>query len=174
MVFGICLSNINIIMQHRYRTSGFILKLHTDKVVPAVCSSHCLHITNRPHKVNNQHIIFYILLYVVIYLCVCFILKLYYVMTDSNVMPIFLIWQTVRSSLLFLLMPMTEFLGAAWDVFIPSSGLLKPSDCSQSRLCCHLSEGVGESWSRVKGSVGETSGYHLPKNKYCYNLQNFQ
>ena len=86
---GICLSNINIIMQHRYRTSGFILKLHIDKVVPAVCSSHCLHITNRPHKVNNQHIIFYILLYVVIYLCVCFILNLYDVMTDyANTMPL--------------------------------------------------------------------------------------
>ena len=32
---GICLSNINIIMQHSYRTSGFILKVHIDKVVPA-------------------------------------------------------------------------------------------------------------------------------------------
>ena len=68
MVFGICLSNINIIMQHRYRTSGFILKLHTDKVVPAVCSSHCLHITG--HIKSTINILYFIYCYMLLYICV--------------------------------------------------------------------------------------------------------
>ena len=154
MVFGICLSNINIIMQHSYRTSGFILKLHTDKVVPAVCSSHCLHITNRPQKVSSQHIICYILFYFCVFalyqssilswltLTLC-----QYFWSDKLLDPLcsssWCRWRSFLGQLEMSLFPVL----ACWSHWtVPSQGC--------AAICLKVRERVGAEW---RAEVGLTS-----------------